>query len=89
MKYDIIYADPPWQYKTYTKKGRVKKSADCHYDCMETEDIMEIPVSEIASDDCILFLWVTFPLLKEGLETIRRWGFTYIVDMSNYKWYIN
>lgn len=77
MKFDIIYADPPWQYKTYTRKGTVKKSADCHYDCMKPEDIMEIPVSKIASDDSILFLWVTFPLLNEGIETIKRWGFTY------------
>lgn len=76
-KFDIIYADPPWSYKCWTKKGTLKKSADCHYDVMDIEDIKSIPVSEIASDDSILFLWVTFPLLKEGLETMRSWGFTY------------
>ena len=76
-KYQIIYADPPWQFKTYSKKGSLQKSADCHYSCMSMEDIMALPVETLAAEDCVLFLWVTFPLLREGLETMRRWGFTY------------
>lgn len=75
-KYKIIYADPPWTFKTYSDKGK-QKSPETHYPCMTIEDIYNLPVSEIAENDCILFLWVTFPLLKEGLETIKRWGFTY------------
>lgn len=77
MKYNIIYADPPWQFKTYSKRGSLKKSADCHYSCMDLEDIKALPVADIAAEDCILFLWVTFPLLREGLEVMRAWGFTY------------
>lgn len=76
-KYQIIYADPPWSFKTYSDKGKEKKSADCHYKCMTIDDIYNLPVSNIADKDCVLFLWVTFPLLQEGLETIKRWGFTY------------
>ena len=76
-KYQIIYADPPWQFETYSKKGSLQKSADCHYSCMSMEDIMALPVETLAAEDCVLFLWVTFPLLREGLETMRRWGFTY------------
>ena len=76
-KYSIIYADPPWQFKTYSKKGQEKKSADCHYQCMSIEEIMALPVNEIAEQNSILFLWVTFPLLKEGIETIQKWGFEY------------
>ena len=74
MKYNIIYADPPWQFKTYSKRGSLKKSADCHYSCMDLEDIKALQVSDIAAEDCILFLWVTFPLLREGLEVMRAWG---------------
>ena len=44
---------------------------------MSKEDIYSLPVADIADDDCILFLWVTFPCLLEGLETIKRWGFEY------------
>lgn len=76
-KFQIIYADPPWSFKTYSLKGKEKKSADAHYTCLLIEDIYNLPVQQISDDNCILFLWVTFPLLKEGLETIQRWGFTY------------
>lgn len=76
-KYDIIYADPPWTFKTYSPKGKEKKSAELHYDCMSLQDIYDLPVQNIASDDCVLFLWVTSPMLREGLETMKQWGFEY------------
>lgn len=76
-KYNIIYADPPWTFKTYSDKGKEQKSAECHYKCMTIEDIYALPVDKLAAENCVLFLWVTFPLLQEGLETIRRWGFEY------------
>ena len=76
-KYNIIYADPPWSYKTWSEKGKEKKSAENHYVCMKKEDIQELPIQNICADDCVLFLWVTFPCLEEGLELIKKWGFTY------------
>ncbi|OJU08709.1 MAG: DNA methyltransferase [Clostridiales bacterium 43-6] len=76
MKFNCIYADPPWQYKVYSKKGQ-GRSAENHYGTMSKDDIYSLPVSDIADDDCVLFLWVTFPCLLEGLETLKRWGFNY------------
>jgi N6-adenosine-specific RNA methylase IME4 len=76
-KYSIIYADPPWSFKTYSEKGKEKKSPELHYNCMTIEDIYNLPVQSIAADDCALFLWVTNPMLEQGLETIKRWGFAY------------
>ena len=75
-KYKVIYADPPWQYKVYSKKGE-GRSAENHYHTMNIEDIRSLPVGEIADDDCILFLWVTFPCLLEGISVMESWGFTY------------
>lgn len=75
-KYQIIYADPPWQYKVYSEKGK-GRSAENHYPTMSIEDICKLPVNKIASDDCVLFMWMTFPTLKEGLKVIEEWGFKY------------
>ena len=47
------------------------------YDVMNNEDIYSLPVGDIAAKNSILFLWVTWPKLLEGIETIKRWGFTY------------
>ena len=76
-KYNIIYADPPWSYKTWSGKGKEKKSAENHYPCMQKAEIQRLPIPNIAADDCVLMLWVTWPCLEEGLELIKVWGFTY------------
>lgn len=75
-KYSIIYADPPWQFKTYSDKGK-GRSADCHYPTMSKGEIQNLPIQNIAAKDSILFLWVTAPCLIEGIELISAWGFTY------------
>ena len=75
-KYNIIYADPPWSFKTYSDKGK-DRSPDKHYSVMSLQDIKDLPIQDIVDDNCILFMWVTFPLLKEGFEVIDDWGFTY------------
>ena len=72
-KYSVIYADPPWNYAAGGKTRNVER----HYRTMKPEDIYSLPVQDIAEDDCLLFLWATFPNLDVALETIRRWGFQY------------
>lgn len=72
-KYQIIYADPPWSYRN---KG-TRAAAEKHYSTMSIEDIKALPVADIAADNCVLFLWTTFPMLREALETIEAWGFEY------------
>lgn len=77
-KYQIIYADPPWKYKQGKSMGTgFQGAADAHYSCMDYLDICKLAVNNIADDRCILFMWVTFPFLKEGLTVIESWGFEY------------
>ena len=76
-KYSIIYADPPWEFKYYSKKGEKKKSAQAHYNCMKLEDIAELPINELSENDCILFMWVTMPFLEKCFDVIKAWGFEY------------
>ena len=75
-KYNIIYADPAWYFKTYSNKGE-KRSAVQHYNCMSIDDIYNLPVDTISDNDCILFIWVIDPMLPEAMEVIKRWGFKY------------
>ena len=56
-KYNIIYADPAWHFKTYSNKGE-KRSAIQHYNCMSINDIYDLPVKDISDDNAILFLWI-------------------------------
>ncbi len=72
-KYNVIYADPPWKYNDRTCEGAREK----HYDTMKIEDIKQLPIKELCEKDCVLFLWTTYPMLKEALELIEAWGFKY------------
>jgi N6-adenosine-specific RNA methylase IME4 len=75
-RYSIIYADPPWTYKVWSEKG-TGRSASQHYSLMSNDDIKSLSIQKIAAKDCVLFLWVTGPLLPFGLEVIKSWGFEY------------
>ncbi len=72
----VIYADPPWNYKCWSKKGE-SRGAQAHYDCMSLTDIKNMPVSELAADDCVILMWVTDPFLEKGIELLKAWGFEY------------
>lgn len=72
-KYNIIYADPPWRYEQNTLSG----AAENHYPTMSMEELYDLPVKEIADQNAMLFLWATFPMLKEAISLIETWGFHY------------
>ena len=79
-KYNIIYADPPWQYNDKMKMKGVHgniRGAESFYRTMSLENIKELPVKDISEDNSILFMWVTMPFLKDCFEVIKSWGFNY------------
>ena len=81
QKYSIIYADPPWEYRSLgMKRSKGEKwmcNAEKHYTTMSTIDICSLPVSDIVADDCLLFMWVVSPNLDQGLIVGSAWGFEY------------
>ena len=90
-RYDIIYADPPWDYGGKMQFDKSSKSAaeidlgkkifisaaNFKYPTVKTKDLKKIPIDEIANDDCLLFMWVTNPHLAQGIELGNAWGFEY------------
>jgi len=79
-KYNVIYADPPWQYNDKMQMDGIHGSirgAESFYPTMPISEIMSMPIKHITDDNCILFIWVTMPLLQEGLDVIKAWGFKY------------
>lgn len=75
-EYNIILADPPWEYRVWSNKGNAR-SPEAHYPTMSIEEIAQLPIGNIAAKDCLLFMWVTFPTLKQAFQVIDRWGFEY------------
>jgi len=74
--YGVIYADPPWTFRTYSDAGK-GRSAEQHYGCSSLEEIEELPVGDIAAKDCVLLMWTTDPMLEKAFSVINGWGFKY------------
>ena len=76
-RFSTILADPPWQFQNRTGKVAPEHKRLSRYGTMELEDIMALPVAQIAEDTAHLYLWVPNALLPEGLQVMAAWGFQY------------
>lgn len=90
-KFDIIYADPPYDYNGKLQFDKSSKdannidlsqkifisSASFKYPTLKINELMKLPVQKIAKDDCLLFMWTTNPHLTQALELAKAWGFEY------------
>lgn len=82
MRYDIIYADPPWDYKGQFQhagpKSNTTGSAKSHYQTMKVDDLQRLAVRKIVSDDALLFMWSSSPHLNQAISLMPSWGFDYV-----------
>lgn len=74
-KYEVIYCDPPWSYKQQGKTAR--GVAANHYPTMAFEELCELPVRDMATDNAICFMWATFPNIDQAILLMQTWGFVY------------
>jgi N6-adenosine-specific RNA methylase IME4 len=83
--FGAILADPPWRFEVWNGSTPVKKrgststytSASVHYETMALDELLVLPIETLAAKDCALFLWIVWPMLEHGLQSITQWGFTY------------
>lgn len=76
-KFSLILADPPWD----DEFGSSNRSIENHYPTMKFEDILGLPINEIAHDQAMLFLWATPSMIEMALMTAKAWGFEYRTQM--------
>jgi N6-adenosine-specific RNA methylase IME4 len=73
LRFPTIYCDPPWQYEFTASHA----AAENHYRTMPIDDIVALPVAELASRNAHLHLWATSSFLREAFTIMDAWGFTY------------
>jgi N6-adenosine-specific RNA methylase IME4 len=76
-KFSVLLADPAWD----DEFGPCRRSIENHYPTMTLEDICALPVSDIAHDQAMLFLWATPSMIEMALATAVAWGFKYRTQM--------
>lgn len=72
--YKTIYLDPPWPE---VGGGKIKRGADKHYPLMKLHEISELPIYNLAAENCHLYLWTTNKFLADALSLVEGWGFNY------------
>ena len=90
-KFRVIYADPPWAYDDsgviVPEKASPKHSGDPygraarHYPTLSIEELCALPVQDHLTDEAVLFLWVTAPMLSACWQVIEAWGFEFKTQM--------
>jgi N6-adenosine-specific RNA methylase IME4 len=83
-RFTTILADPPWRFTNKTGKVAPEHRRLSRYSTMKLEDILALPVGEIAATPAHLYLWCPNALLPEGLAVMKAWGFSY---KSNIVWH--
>lgn len=79
-KYQVIYADPPWTYRTKEslhKTSILNGKENTHYKTMTKKQLIDLPVKSICNNNAMIFMWVVSPMLDDGIELMKSWGFKY------------
>ncbi|WGM06159.1 MT-A70 family methyltransferase [Arsenophonus nasoniae] len=81
MKYDLILADPPWQYQNKASNG----AAHNHYNTTDFYSLTRLPIETIVNDNSVLCMWYTGNFALEAIRLAEAWGFK-VKTMKGFTW---
>ncbi|MGE3194746.1 MAG: MT-A70 family methyltransferase [Dehalococcoidia bacterium] len=72
-RYSCVVMDPPWPHMQRGNLGAIK-----HYDLMSVEDIANLPIPELLTDDAHVWIWC-FVASRLDAQRIaeQKWGLTF------------
>lgn len=79
MKFSCIVMDVPWKYNNVNTGGTFKSGANHKYPTLSLEELENLKsyLENVMETNCVLFFWVTNPMLQEGLHLVKHYGFKY------------
>lgn len=83
--YELIYADPPWQFKDANTGGKHNSGAANKYRTTSIEELKQLDVESLAADNCLLVMWWVGSMPQEAIDLVNAWGFT-IKNMNGFVW---
>jgi N6-adenosine-specific RNA methylase IME4 len=79
-QFSTIVIDPPWPIQKIPREVRPNQHG-LDYPTMTLDQIKNLPVQDIAHEDCHLFLWTTQKYLPHAFDLLTFWGFRYVFTM--------
>jgi len=80
-RFGAILVDPPWRFQNRTGKVAPEHHRLSRYRTMTAAEIAALPVADHALPQSHLYLWTPNALLKEALEVMEAWGYTYKTNL--------
>lgn len=80
-KFTTVLADPPWQFQNRTGKMAPEHKRLMRYPTLPLNEICDMKIGEVCTENAHLYLWVPNALLIEGLEVMNAWGFRYKTNL--------
>ena len=78
-QYQILYADPPWDYKGQLQHtgagGKESGGAIRHYSTLPLAEMVTLDIASISCPDSLLFMWSSSPHLDQAIVLGKAWGF--------------
>lgn len=82
-KYMTILIDPPWPLELRGKyKSHLTERGQLDYPTMTVEQIIGLPISSLADDNCHVWLWTTNQHLHDGFHALEAWGLNYLAPVT-------
>lgn len=81
----MIYADPAWQFSNKKTGGSMHSSAQDQYRVTSLDDMKNLPVQDLAADDCALVMWWVGSMPQEAIDLVKEWGFK-LQNMNGLVW---
>mgnify|MGYP006921281366 CR=1 FL=1 len=75
QKFNVVVADPPWNFSDKLTMSTVARGAEANYSVMNLQDIKALPVYNWTSENALLALWVPSSMIQDGLDVMKAWGF--------------
>jgi N6-adenosine-specific RNA methylase IME4 len=80
-RFATLVIDPPWDWSDEGDQDQLGRARP-EYATMTIEKLMELPVADLADDDCHCYLWITNRSLPKGFTLLEKWGFRYITTIT-------
>ena len=80
-RFATIVIDPPWDWGDEGDQDQLGRARP-DYATMTKEQLLDLPLPDLADDDCHLYMWITNRSLPKGFELMERWGFRYVTAIT-------
>lgn len=80
-KFATIMIDPPWDWSDEGDGDQLGRARP-DYATMTKQQLLDLPLPDLADDDCHLYLWITNRSLPKGFELMEKWGFRYVTAIT-------